>query len=63
MRLPASPLWKKAMGGAIGGGVISYVAGGSQKIAVAAGTSSIVWPTQQTTARIVIFGLPGTTPP
>jgi alcohol dehydrogenase (cytochrome c) len=54
------PLWKKAMGGALGAGVITYVAGGSQKIAVAAGTSSIVWPAQQTTARIVIFGLPRT---
>jgi len=51
------PLWKKAMGGAIGGGVITYLDGGSQKIAVAAGTTSIVWPTRQTTARIVIFGL------
>jgi alcohol dehydrogenase (cytochrome c) len=57
------PLWKRSMGGAIGGGVITYVAAGSQKIAVAAGTSSIVWPTQQTTARIVIFGLPGTASP
>jgi alcohol dehydrogenase (cytochrome c) len=52
------PLWKNRMAGAIGGGIITYVAGGSQKVAVAGGTSSIVWPTEQTTAKIVIFGLP-----
>jgi len=46
------------MAGAIGGGIITYLAGGSQKIAVAGGTSSIVWPTEPTTAKIVIFGLP-----
>jgi alcohol dehydrogenase (cytochrome c) len=46
------------MAGAIGGGIITYVAGGSQKVAVAVGTSSIVWPTEQTTAKIVIFALP-----
>jgi alcohol dehydrogenase (cytochrome c) len=52
------PVWKNRMAGAIGGGVITYMSGGSQKIAVAAGTSSIVWPTEPTTAKIVIFGLP-----
>jgi alcohol dehydrogenase (cytochrome c) len=52
------PLWKNRMAGAIGGGIITYVAGGSQKVAVAVGTSSIVWPTEQTTAKIVIFALP-----
>jgi alcohol dehydrogenase (cytochrome c) len=50
-------LWSKKLDGAIGGGVITYSAGGSQKIAVAAGMTSILWPTEQTTAKIVIFGL------
>jgi alcohol dehydrogenase (cytochrome c) len=43
--------------GAIGGGVVTYSAGGSQKIAVAAGLTSILWPTEQATAKIVILGL------
>jgi alcohol dehydrogenase (cytochrome c) len=50
-------LWSKKLDGAIGGGVITYSAGGSQNIAVASGMTSILWPTEQTTAKIVIFGL------
>jgi alcohol dehydrogenase (cytochrome c) len=50
-------LWNKKLDGAIGGGVITYEAGGSQKLAVAAGLTSILWPTEQTTAKIVILGL------
>ena len=50
-------LWSKKLDGAIGGGIITYSAGGSQKIAVAAGLTSILWPTEQTTAKIVILGL------
>ncbi len=51
------PLWKHTLAGAIGGGVITYLADGRQKIAVAAGMSSVVWPTEQQTAKIVIFAL------
>jgi alcohol dehydrogenase (cytochrome c) len=50
-------LWSTKLDGAIGGGVITYNAGGSQKVAVAAGLTSILWPTEQATAKIVIFGL------
>ncbi|MGP0088353.1 MAG: PQQ-binding-like beta-propeller repeat protein, partial [Xanthobacteraceae bacterium] len=50
-------LWSAKLDGAIGGGVITYNAGGSQKVAVAAGLTSILWPTQQATAKIVILGL------
>jgi alcohol dehydrogenase (cytochrome c) len=50
-------LWSKKLDGAIGGGVITYNAGGSQKVAVAAGLTSILWPTEQSTAKIVILGL------
>ena len=46
-------LWASA----IGGGVVTYSAGGSQKVAVAAGLTSIFWPTEQATAKIVILGL------
>jgi alcohol dehydrogenase (cytochrome c) len=52
-------LWSQKLEGAIGGGVITYVAHGSQKVAVAAGLTSIVWPTEQATAKIVILGLGG----
>jgi alcohol dehydrogenase (cytochrome c) len=37
--------------------VITYIANGSQKVAVAAGISSLTWPTEVATAKIVILGL------
>ena len=49
--------WNQKLEGAIGGGVITYMAQGSQKVAVAAGMTSLVWPTEQATAKIVILGL------
>jgi alcohol dehydrogenase (cytochrome c) len=52
-------LWTKNLGGAIGGGVITYSAGGAQRVAVAAGYSAILWPTKLVTGKIVILGLPG----
>ena len=51
-------LWRDSTGAPIGGGVISYQAGGHQRIAVAAGMNSIVWPVKQAMARIVIYALP-----
>jgi alcohol dehydrogenase (cytochrome c) len=53
-------LWSVALDGAIGGGVITYSVAGAQKVAVAAGFTSVVWPTRVTTGKIVVFGLPGT---
>jgi alcohol dehydrogenase (cytochrome c) len=50
-------LWTRKLEGAIGGGVITYIADGSQKVAVAAGMTSFFWPTEQTTGKIVILGL------
>jgi alcohol dehydrogenase (cytochrome c) len=50
-------LWGKKLEGAIGGGVITYSANGSQKIAVATGLTSVLWPTEQATGKIVIFGI------
>jgi len=50
-------LWGQKIGGAIGGGVITYTAQGTQKIAVATGLTSILWPTEVTTAKISILGL------
>ncbi len=53
------PLWSKDLGGAIAGGVITYSADGRQRIAVAVGMTSILWPTPFVTAKIVILGLRG----
>jgi alcohol dehydrogenase (cytochrome c) len=50
-------LWDQKLEGAIGGGVITYMAQGSQKVAVAAGLTSFAWPTEQTMGKIVILGL------
>ena len=52
-------LWGQELGGAIGGGVITYTANGAQKVAVAAGLTNIAWPTKIVTAKVVILGLDG----
>ena len=51
-------LWRHATGKAIGGGVISYEAGGKQYVAVAAGLNSAIWPVKGGPARVVIYALP-----
>ena len=53
-------LWGQDLGGAIGGGVITYTAGGAQKVAVAAGFSMLAWPTKPVHAKVVVLGLDGT---
>ena len=50
-------LWGQDLGGAIGGGVITYTAGGAQKVAVAAGFSMVAWPTKPVHAKVVVLGL------
>jgi len=50
-------LWGNKIGGAIGGGVITYTADGQQKVAVATGLTEILWPTDIVTAQVVILGL------
>ena len=50
-------LFAQKLKGAVGGGVITYAANGSQKVAVATGFESILWPTEQSTAKVVILGL------
>jgi alcohol dehydrogenase (cytochrome c) len=50
-------LWGRKMGGAVGGGVITYAVSGSQKVAVATGFANIFWPTQVATGKIVVLGL------
>lgn len=51
-------LWHGAAGGAIGGGVITFVAGGKQRVAAAAGMNSPIWPVRGGPARVVVYALP-----
>lgn len=50
-------LWGRKIGGAIAGGVITYMAGGEQKVAVATGLANITLPTDVGTGKIVVLGL------
>lgn len=50
-------LWGQKIGGAVGGGVITYRAKETQQVAVATGLTEILWPTEITTAKVSILGL------
>lgn len=50
-------LFHKKMDGAMGGGLITYDAGGKQLVAVAAGVTQIILPTEVAKNRIVVLGL------
>jgi len=54
-------VWRSATGGAIGGGVITYEAGGKQRIAAAVGMNSPIWPVKARLggpARVVVYAIP-----
>jgi alcohol dehydrogenase (cytochrome c) len=50
-------LWSTDLGGALAGGVITYDTGAGQKVAVAAGMTSPIWPTPKVNGKVVVFGL------
>jgi alcohol dehydrogenase (cytochrome c) len=50
-------LWQTELPGAPGGGVISYLVEGRQRVAFVAGTRGQVFPVSAASAKIVIFGL------
>ncbi len=50
-------LWGSKIGGAIGGGVITYTVNGAQRVAVATGLTEVIWPTEITTAKVSILGI------
>jgi alcohol dehydrogenase (cytochrome c) len=52
-------LWGQKIGGAIGGGVITYTVNGVQKVAVATGLISPAWPVQIAAAKVMILGVEG----
>ena len=51
-------LFELDTGQSIGGGIVSYSAGGRQRIGVASGMKSIIWSGAATESRIQVFGLP-----
>ena len=50
-------LWGRKIGGAVGGGVITYDTGKGERVAAATGLTEILWPTEITSAKVVILGL------
>ena len=52
-------LWGQKIGGAIGGGVITYAVNGVQRIAVATGYVSPAAPVEIKRAKIAILGVEG----
>lgn len=50
-------LWRLTTGQSMGGGIVSYLAG-KQRIGVAAGMKSPIWPGGAAASQIVVYGLP-----
>jgi alcohol dehydrogenase (cytochrome c) len=51
-------LWQLDSGQSIGGGIVSYAVAGHQRVAVATGMKSPIWPGAAEQSRIQVFGLP-----
>lgn len=52
-------LWRHGLGRPIGGGMVTYQAGGKQLVAVAAGMHApLTWKIESPPAKVVVFGLP-----
>jgi alcohol dehydrogenase (cytochrome c) len=51
-------LWTSSTGQSTGGGVVTYSAAGHQRVAVAAGMKSPLWPGATKSSRIIVYGLP-----
>ncbi|MGI4758133.1 MAG: PQQ-binding-like beta-propeller repeat protein [Janthinobacterium lividum] len=50
--------WKKDMGAALAGGIVSYaINGGAQRVALATGLKSAIWPMGKGGAQLVVYGL------
>ena len=50
-------LWQLATGQSMGGGIVSYLASGKQRIGVATGMKSPIWPGGSSVSQIVVYGL------
>lgn len=51
-------LWHDNVGQPVGGGIVTYRAGGRQLVAAAVGNGGGVWPIETTRSSIVVYGLP-----
>ena len=51
-------LWSHRFDGAMAGGVITYDTGAGQRIALASGMTSPIWPTPKVTAKIHVLAVP-----
>jgi len=51
-------LYRHAVGGAIGNGVITYGVGGRQVVAVTSGTATAFWKVPAAPASVTLFALP-----
>ncbi len=51
-------LFELDTGQSMGGGIVSYAVGKRQRIGVASGMKSGIWPGASTESRIQVFGLP-----
>ncbi len=49
--------WQASAGQSIGGGIVSYRAAGRQRIGVAAGMRSPIWPGGSQSSHIIVYGL------
>jgi len=50
-------LWRLTTGQSMGGEIVSYLAGRKQRIGVAAGMKSPIWPGGSSASQIVVYGL------
>ena len=50
-------LWQTDTGLSMGGGIVTYIAGGRQLVGVASGMKSPIWPGGSSQSRILILGL------
>lgn len=49
--------WQSPAGQSVGGGIVSYLADGRQRIGVAAGMRSPIWPGGSQSSHIIVYGL------
>ena len=49
--------WQTSAGQSVGGGIVSYLAAGRQRIGVAAGMRSPIWPGGSQSSHIIVYGL------
>ena len=57
IRQTTMSMWQLATGQSMGGGIVSYLASGTQRIGVATGMKSPIWPGGSSASQIVVYGI------